>query len=200
VSYSDLLPADLGDGVTLHATTAADAAEAYAAIEASRERLAEWLPWVAGTTSLAVEREFLEQLIVPATLDGTGLHTTIRCDGEFGGFAGLRVFAVRSAAEVGYWLADPAVGRGVMLRTVAHLVDLCFGPLELHRFELLAATGNVRSRAVADRLGMVFEGVRREGEELARGYVDLAMYALLRAEWPGSAAILRQAAGLRNLQ
>jgi ribosomal-protein-serine acetyltransferase len=190
MSYADLLPADLGDGVTLHATTIEDAAEAYAAVDAGRDRLGEWLPWVKDTTSIEIEIEFLEQLVVPANLDGTGLHTTIRVDGEFGGFAGLRIFAARQAAEVGYWLADRAVGRGVMRRSVAHLIDLSFGPLDLHRFELLAALGNRRSRAVAEHLGMSQEGIRREGEELGSGYVDLAMYALLRTEWPGSAAAL----------
>jgi ribosomal-protein-serine acetyltransferase len=190
VSYADLLPVDLGEGVSLHLTTLDDAAEAYAAVDAGRDRLGEWLPWVKDTISIEVEREFLDQIVVPANLDGTGLHATIRVDGEFGGFAGLRIFAARQAAEVGYWLADTAVGRGVMRRAVAHLIDLAFGPLDLHRFELLAALGNVRSRAVAERLGMFQEGIRREGEELAHGYVDLAMYALLRSEWPGSDAAL----------
>lgn len=198
MSYPDLLPAELGDGITLHATTLADAEEAYAAIDADRERLGEWLPWVEVTTSVDVELEFLTQVLVPANTDGTGLHTTIRIDGEFAGLAGLRIFAPRRATEVGYWLAGSALGRGVMLRAVAHLVDLSFGPLDQHRFELLAATGNARSRAVAERLGMVFEGVRREGEELATGYVDLAMYALLPAEWPGATAALARAAEMRK--
>ena len=65
----------------------------------------------------------------------------------------------------------------------------------LHRLELLAATGNVRSRAVAERLGMSREGVRREAELLSSGFVDLVLYAVLARDWPGAAAVTQAAAG-----
>ena len=54
-----MLPLDLGDGLVLHATTSADAAEVFAVVDAERERLREWLPWVDGTVDVEVEREFL---------------------------------------------------------------------------------------------------------------------------------------------
>ena len=64
------------------------------------------------------------------------------------------------------------------------MFDVAFAELGMHRVELLAATDNERSRAIAERLGMTFEGVRREAEELARGFVDLAMYSMLAQDWP----------------
>jgi ribosomal-protein-serine acetyltransferase len=192
VPAGEILPLDLGDGLVLMATTGADADEAFAVVDAERGRLREWLPWVDGTTKVETEREFFDAL-AHANATGTGLHTTIRRHGEFSGVAGLRVDLVRRTAEVGYWLAARALGQGVMLRTVAALFDVGFEQLRLHRLELLAALGNVRSRAVAERLGMVFEGVRREAEELPSGFVDLAMYAVLAQDWPGSAAALQRA-------
>jgi ribosomal-protein-serine acetyltransferase len=195
--YDDLLPVDLGEGITLGLTKVADAEEAFAVVDRERDRLREWLPWVDATTTVAIEREFLLGIEL-ANADGTGLHTTIRIDGGFAGFVGLRVFPLRRCAEVGYWLAGSAVGRGVMVRAVAGLVDLAVGPLDMHRVELLAATGNERSRAVAERLGFAKEGVRREAEELASGFVDLVMYAVLAREWPGSATALVGAAESRS--
>ena len=184
VSASTVLPLDLGDGVQLLATTAADAVEAFEVIDAERHRLREWLPWIDDTTDVEIERTFLAS-IEAVNEAGTGLHATIRCDGELAGLIGLRLDGLHSSAEVGYWLGERWVGRGVMTRAVAAMIDVAFRELGMHRVELLAATENVRSRAIAERLGMTFEGVRREAEELARGFVDLAMYSILAQDWPG---------------
>jgi ribosomal-protein-serine acetyltransferase len=189
VELATLLPLDLEAELVLHATTEGDAPEAFAVIDAERDRLREWLPWVDVTVDLAVEREFLRGVEM-INNSGAGLHATVRVAGEFAGFVGLRLDVIHRSAEVGYWLSERVVGRGVMSRAVAAMADLAFGPLELHRFELLAATGNRRSRAIAQRLGMSLEGVRREAEELASGWVDLAMYAVLDHQWPGAQEVL----------
>jgi ribosomal-protein-serine acetyltransferase len=183
VSLADLLSRGLGDGLVLHPTTATDADEAYAAVDGDRDRLREWLPWVDATASVEVEREYLSAIEV-ANATGTGLHVTLRQDGAFAGFVGLRLDVMHPNAEVGYWVAAGYAGRGLITRSVAALIDLGFGPLELHRIQLNASTGNVRSRAVAERLGMTHEGTLREAELLATGPVDLEVYSVLSTEWP----------------
>lgn len=183
------LPIDLGGGAVLQATTLGDAEDAFAVVDAERERLREWLPWVDDTIDVEVERNFLAS-VEQVNATGTGLHATLRVDGEFAGLIGLRIDALHRSAEVGYWLSERSVGHGLVTRSVAALTDVAFTQLDLHRVELLAATENRRSRAVADRLGMSFEGVRREAEELATGFVDLAMYAILVQDWPGAATVV----------
>jgi ribosomal-protein-serine acetyltransferase len=183
------LPADLGDGLILCPTVASDAEDAYAVVDAERDRLREWLPWVDDTTNVVNEREFLA-FLEDANAAGSGLHATIRLDGKFAGVVGLRINEAHRSAEVGYWLAAYAVGRGLMTRAVAAMIDIAVYDRGLNRVELMAATDNPRSRAVAERLGMVLEGVRREAELLASGFVDLAVYSMLAAEWPGAAAVL----------
>jgi ribosomal-protein-serine acetyltransferase len=185
VSLADLLQRDLGDGLVLHATTAADADEAYAAVDADRDRLREWLPWVDATDSVDLEREYLTAIEV-ANQTGAGLHVTLRQDEAFAGFVGLQLDAMHPNGAVGYWVAAGYAGRGLVTRSVAAIIDLGFGPLELHRVELRASTGNVRSRAVAERLGMTHEGTLRGAELLAKGHVDLEIYAVLSTEWPSS--------------
>jgi ribosomal-protein-serine acetyltransferase len=49
--------------------------------------------------------------------------------------------------------------------------------------ELCAATGNARSRAVAERLGMRQEGILRDGVRTAEGFKDLVIYGILDDEW-----------------
>jgi ribosomal-protein-serine acetyltransferase len=176
-------PVDLGGGVTLSRTMAhADAEAAYAIVDAERVRLRRWLPWVDDTTDVDTERRFLLGLEA-ANLAGTGVHVTIRRDGELAGLAGLRLDALRHTADVGYWLGEQHTGRGVVTRAVSALVDCAFGPLELHRFQLSAASGNARSRAVAVRLGMVHEGTLREAEPVGGRFLDLEVYSLLASEW-----------------
>jgi ribosomal-protein-serine acetyltransferase len=183
---SDLLPLDLGAGLVLHASTVGDAQEIYLAVDADRDRLREWLPWVDATSSLAVQREFLSSLEA-ANAAGVGLHVTLRQDAEFAGVMGLRINGMHGSADVGYWVAAAYAGRGLVTRSVAALVDFAFGPLGLHRVELRAATGNARSRAVAERLGMIHEGRLRDAELLAAGHVDLEIYSVLSTEWDSTA-------------
>jgi ribosomal-protein-serine acetyltransferase len=177
-------PFDLGAGLVLHATTAGDAEEAFEVVDAERERLREWLPWVDATIDVEVEREFLRSIELINDV-GSGLHATIRFEGAFCGFVGLRIDDIHHSAEVGYWLAERGIGKGLMTRAVTAMFDLAFHDLQMHRVELLAATGNERSRAIATRLGMTMEGVRREAEQLPHGWVDLAMYSLLAQDWNG---------------
>jgi ribosomal-protein-serine acetyltransferase len=185
----DLLPLDLGDGLVLHPACSADAPEAFAIVSAERVRLREWLPWIDDTTDVAIQTRFLTGL-EQAAYDGLGIYVAIRLEGSLVGFADVRREPARVGGELGYWLAAAAEGQGVMTRTVAALIDVSFDVLDLHRVQLQAATGNQRSRAVAERLGMTLEGVRREAERLPERFVDLAVYSLLAHEWQGSAAAL----------
>jgi ribosomal-protein-serine acetyltransferase len=62
-------------------------------------------------------------------------------------------------------------------------MDHGFGELGLNRIEIKAAAGNLRSQAVAVRLGMVREGVERQSEWLYDRFVDHVVFSMLRDEW-----------------
>jgi len=57
------------------------------------------------------------------------------------------------AADVGYWLAAPARGRGQATRAVRLVAGWAFDTLGLERLELRAQRGNHASQAVAARAG-----------------------------------------------
>ncbi|GAA3653721.1 GNAT family N-acetyltransferase [Microbacterium marinilacus] len=81
------------------------------------------------------------------------------------GLAGMiGLHAIKNgAAELGYWLAPAARGRGYVDEAARTVVDFAFGPLRLERLEWHAVVGNAASARVAQRLGFRFEGVRRKG-------------------------------------
>jgi RimJ/RimL family protein N-acetyltransferase len=70
-------------------------------------------------------------------------------------------------AEIGYWLAESARGRGWMTLAVGMMLDFAFATapdgLALQRVVWHAFGGNAASAAVARRAGFRWEGVARQG-------------------------------------
>lgn len=85
------------------------------------------------------------------------------------GMISLAIHPVRSA-EVGYWLAPSARGRGLMARALDLVVDHAFDPgtLGLERLTWIAYLGNWPSRRTAWRQGFRLEGAVR-GHAVQRG-------------------------------
>lgn len=53
----------------------------------------------------------------------------------------------------------------------------------MNRVGLEAEPGNLKSKGVAERLGFTYEGVRRDGWRHEEGFVDIAVYSMLAADW-----------------
>jgi RimJ/RimL family protein N-acetyltransferase len=85
-------------------------------------------------------------------------------------------------AELGYWLACGARGRGVMTRAIRLLARWIFGNLPIERVQLGIEPGNEASRKVAERAGFTFEGVLRSWFVNKGMRRDAAMYSLLRSD------------------
>lgn len=113
---------------------------------------------------------FVADMVRPGWAAGTGLTWAVR-DAEPGaardrprllGMIGLDGLADGSA-ELGFWVAPWARGRGVAQRAVGCVLDHGFDPAGpgLARISWLAFVGNWPSRRVVWRTGFRFEGTRR---------------------------------------
>jgi len=171
-------PIRLTDDCELRRLDEDDAEELHALVDANRAHLADWMPWAADQdyertanfTRVATEKH----------KRGDGLEGVIVLDGRIAGCAGFPVIdRVAGAAIMGYWVAAEHEGRGLVTRAAKALIEHAFGELGLHRVEIRAATDNVRSRAIPERLGFTQEGVLREAELVNGRYQDLAVYGLL---------------------
>ncbi len=166
-------------------------AEALArAVNQNRTHLRRWLTWVDASRTVEDSRKFIAQTL-QMLADGKGLTLSIWAQEELAGLAELRVDTKNDRGGIGYWLAEKFQGRGLVTRTVSLLLDYGFGELGLHRIGIMAATGNVRSRAIPERLGFHHEGTLRGFEKHHDGYFDLEVYSILRGEWKASAASAR---------
>lgn len=179
--YPSRIPAD--QDVVLRLVEEGDAPGIFALTERNRAYLRRWLPWVDATRgvedTLGFVRRSRDQM-----RDGGGFQACIEYRGELVGVIGfVYLDGLSRKAEIGYWIAEPFQGRGIMTRACRALVGFAFESLDLHRIEIRADPENRRSRAIPERLGFVQEAVLREAGWMYDHPIDLVMYSLLRQEW-----------------
>lgn len=87
-------------------------------------------------------------------------------------------------AEVGYWTAPAARGRGVAPAAVRAICRWAFAERELDLIEWRAEIGNVASRRVAEKAGFVLEGSLRKRLVHRGERVDAWIGSLVRGELP----------------
>src|SRR3954452_6570335 len=105
------------DSLGIRPLESGDAAPLYALIEANREHLARWMPWAADQDLAGTERFIAEAEEQFARDDG--FQARIAPEGEIVGVAGFHsVDRVNRKTSIGYWLAEPAQGRGTMTAVV----------------------------------------------------------------------------------
>ncbi|MEB2285465.1 MAG: hypothetical protein B6D46_01355 [Polyangiaceae bacterium UTPRO1] len=161
---------------------AADAAALFRLIDAERERLGRWLPWVEETRSERDSARFIADA-AEERRRRRSLVLAICVEGALAGTIGLHyVEWFDRSAELGYWIASAAEGRGVVTRAARALLTFAFGTADLHRIVVRCAVGNERSARVAERLGMRREGVLREAHCVGGRFLDQHLFALLRHE------------------
>ena len=90
----------------------------------------------------------------------------------------------QGVAEVGYWMAPEARGRGACTRAVQLVSRWLIEDCGVERLQLRADEQNVASRRVAENAGFTQEGVLRSSRYNARlgRRVDFVMYSLLPGE------------------
>ncbi|MGO0577912.1 GNAT family N-acetyltransferase [Ornithinimicrobium panacihumi] len=72
------------------------------------------------------------------------------------------IWGSRRSALAGYWLGREATGRGLATWSLALIIDHALLEVGLHRVEVGIRPDNPRSIAVARRLGLPEEGLRRD--------------------------------------
>ena len=170
---------DLGDGVEVRFLESFDDEEAFALVDANRERLRIWMPWTDQTHTPADVRGFIERGGSGRNLDALGIFV----EGRIVGAIGARPDEEHGDCEIGYWISADHEGRGLVSRACRSLIDHVCSTLLLHRVTIRVAPGNERSRAIPERLGFVQEGTMREAGRGVRGYHDLVVYGMLQHEW-----------------
>jgi ribosomal-protein-serine acetyltransferase len=111
---------------------------------------------------------------------GEGVVFAIESAGRLAGAIDLkRVNWVTKVAEVGYWVAPWARGRGVASGAAQALSLWAIRDHGFERVELFAATGNAGSQRAAEKAGFVREGVARNACSVNGGRMDMVSFSLV---------------------
>ncbi len=173
----------VGDGLRIKSFDTSDAQRLFDLIESCRSYLREWLPWLDTTQSVEDVNLFIESTIQQLTANN-GFQGGIWEGARILGVIGFhRVDWLNRSTTIGYWLGREFQGRGVMTRACQSMVRHAFSDLHLHRVEIRCAVGNLKSRAIPERLGFKVEGTIREAEWLYDHFVDHVVYGMLQQEW-----------------
>ena len=100
--------------------------------------------------------------------------------GSIGLFLGTDVY--RRSAELGYWLAEPLWGRGIMTAAVAAMCREGFGTWDIVRIHAEPFARNLASRRVLEKAGFALEGTLRRSVFKKGEMLDSCIYALVREE------------------
>lgn len=151
-------------------------------VDDNREYLKTWLPWLdtskgANDSLLYIKKthgDWSLQRIYSALLYKKN---------EIVGAMGFHSKTHRQM-PIGYWISKKYAGAGLCTAASRSLINWAFSYYEdLHMIELKAATENLPSRRVAEKLGFKCEAVLRDREWLYNRFVDHAVYSLTRKEF-----------------
>lgn len=173
----------IDESINLRQIIPMDAEDVFDLIDRERDYLGQWLPFVAQTLSVDDSISFINAINKAAEEKDICVFT-IRKDESCIGVIGLKATDFENhKTEIGYWLSEKQQGQGIITRSVEALCQRAFTKMDINRIQIKCAVGNMRSKAIPQRLGFTLEGIERDGELMSNGkYVDLEIYSLLRRD------------------
>ncbi len=150
----------------------------------NQARLARWVPWAEQPATVDSTRAYIRAALEDF-LRGRQVSTIIALDHgrRFIGRCGIRINPYAGSGDIGYWIDREYEGRGITSRAAQALVSSTFDELGLTKMELRTSVANMRSRALAERLGFSFEGILPSALQFSNRADDVALYGLTAAEW-----------------
>lgn len=84
--------------------------------------------------------------------------------------------------DLGYWLAEPLWGRGIVTEAARAFVPFLFAGYPVERLQSRVFDGNPASGRVLEKVGLTYEGTLRKGLKVKGRFRDVRMYSRLRED------------------
>ena len=108
---------------------------------------------------------------------------TRRTDKRLIGGIQLRLEQENERAELGYWIGKPYWNHGYATEAARAVVAYCFEVLKLNRIYAYHFTRNSASGRVLEKIGMRYEGCRRQHTKKWDNFEDSRGYGMLKADY-----------------
>ncbi|HBE80669.1 MAG TPA: GNAT family N-acetyltransferase [Firmicutes bacterium] len=169
------------DRLILRKITPADAGDIFE--YASDEEVSRYVIWDTHKT-IEDSREFIRLTLERYERDEAGDWGIVwRENGKLIGTAGFGWHDMNNRrAEIGYVLARPYWGQGIMPEAARRIVQFGFEEMGLNRVECCHFLPNEKSGRVMQKVGMSFEGIARERILAKDRFWDIKQYAILRSD------------------
>ncbi|MEN3110879.1 GNAT family protein [Uliginosibacterium paludis] len=158
-----------------------DAPSFLAAVQASPEALARWMPWWKADYALADAQAWIDHTCkvwqegkdrlfgifdagTGAVIGGTGIN---------------RIDPAHRTGNIGYWVSTPCTKRGVARFAAREMARFGFSELGLTRLEIVALPGNAASIRVAEAVGAQRECLARNRVWLGGQAHDALVFSLV---------------------
>ncbi|MFJ6699126.1 GNAT family N-acetyltransferase [Streptomyces sp. NPDC091272] len=159
------------------------AEEFLAHIDRGREYIGRYIGMPDINQDLPSAGRFLQNYAEKTAADA-GQIFGIWLDGTLVGGLMFRLFDAKAGTcEIGCWLEPTAAGRGLITKACTVLIDWAVDGRGIHRVEWIADAENTASLAVAKRLGMRKDGMRREAYFYRGTRHDEEIWSVLAPEW-----------------
>lgn len=162
--------------------------ELFEAVDASRDSLEPWLPWVPLNDSPEACYRYARACERDWDTEAAARFLVQRKESEdIWGIVSLEgCTRTNRSCNLGYWLHPQQRGRGLMTEAAARVVRFAFDEMFAHRIVCAAGVDNHASRRVIERLGFQFEGIARDAEWVGGQWVSHAVYSRLATDLPES--------------
>lgn len=157
-----------------------DAASVFEVVENNRTYLRQWMPWLDQTTSVANIEQFIQKA-QEGYVTGSNLLLGLWDDTQYVGIVSFNEIDGASA-EIGYWISQDYQGKGIIRCAVKLLIEHGFQHLNLSTVNIQCAINNLKSHAVAQKLGFTLVKTIPNNEWLYDHYVDHALYVLTQSD------------------
>ncbi len=154
----------------------------FALIGRNQEYLRLWIDVEVYEGTVETLKAYVKQRLLHF-VNGEGYHLGIWYQDDLVGILDYRLNGRNRSVELGYWLDEALQGKGIVTQACRTMVRHAFEEHGVQKVVISCAIDNPRSRAVAERLGFVQEGVLRQVVRLHGRSVDGVFYGLLAKEW-----------------
>lgn len=170
------------DDYTLKHACEEDAYQLARVVDLNRKYLRKWLPWL-DTSNNAQDSLVYIQKSHSDWMKHRVFYGLIYKKNEIIGAMGFH-HNVHKYMALGYWISEEHSKGGICTAASQALLKWAFAYFkDLNLIELRAATENLASRRVAEKLGFKKEGILRQREWLYDHFVDHVVYSLTRTEF-----------------